>query len=97
MRITDPYVFARRLSRDAMHGWIAFHSNEDDIVIRLGRYPVSYVGRGYMSIELKLPVDFPIVPYCTGASVFSRKMQPLHAFSLNGTINSEVKSIAWMP
>lgn len=98
MRITDPNIFARRLARDAMHGWAVFHcDHEDDVVVRLGRYPVSHVGRGHMSIDLKLPDSFGTLHYCNRVSILSRKMQPLHAFAVQGVLTNEVKSIVWIP
>lgn len=99
MRITNPGIFAGRLSRDAMHGWAVFHceGSEEDTAVRLGRYPIKNVGRGYMEIALNLPSDFEKLFRCHKVSILSRKMQPLHAFSVSGQITSEVKSIVWIP
>lgn len=98
MRITDPNLFASRLSRDAMRGWVVFHcDHEDDVAVRLGRYPISHVGRGHMSIRLDLPSDFETLKHCNRVSVLSRKMQPLHSFVVQGQITHEVESIIWIP
>ena len=96
--ITDPNLFARRLSRDAMHGWVVFHcDHEDDVAIRLGRYPVSHVGRGNMKLDIEMPSDFGVLFGCNRISVLSRKMQPLQSFSVQGQVTKEVKSITWIP
>lgn len=96
--ITDPNIFAGRLSRDCMNGWVAFKTgpNLDDVAVKLGRYPVKHIGGGRMRLTIDVPDDFIPVD-CQHVALFSRKGHVLHEFALSGTVTHEVKSITWIP
>lgn len=96
--ITDPNIFAGRLSRDCMNGWVVFLSGprQDDVVVRLGRYPVTHNGDGRMNLKIDLPDDFAPID-CYRVKILSRKMRPLCEFSFKGAVTKEAKLIRWQP
>jgi len=96
--ITDPNIFAGRLARDCMNGWIAFKTgpNQDDVAVRLGRYPVTHAGGGWMRVVVDMPEDFAPIE-CHHVSLLSRKANVLQEFSLREVITHEAKSFIWLP
>ena len=96
--ITDPNIFAGRLSRDCMNGWVAFKTgpNLDDVAVKLGRYPVIHAGGGRMRLTVDIPEGFTPVD-CNRAMLFSRKGRMLHEFALEGVITAAVEAIVWIP
>ncbi len=96
--VLNPQIFAGRLSRDAMHGWCALlRRGHEDLVVGLGRYPVTFVGRGHMRMELEFPPNFHGIDDCYGVCIFSRKGAKLHEFRVEGHIPKDARAILWMP
>jgi hypothetical protein len=96
--ITDPNIFAGRLARDSMHGWCVFIRREhEDLCVFLERYPVTYVGGGYMRLAVDLPPDMEDMNDCYRVVIFSRKGHRLHEFAVTGTIDRTAKGILWIP
>ena len=96
--ITDPNVFAARLSQDCSKGWVVFMANgqHGDVAIRLGRYPVSHIGSGRMKLNVVMPEDFAAMD-CYRVEIMSRKMRQLCGFWFKGAITKEVTFLQWIP
>ena len=88
--------YARRLCAEVSRGWVAIHSRtRSDVAIRLAKYPVSHIANGVMRLALELPPTFETIPDCTGAALFSHRMNPVCTITLACAVDQRAASILW--